>query len=90
MTTPQTHLPKMMYLRALETIDTCRPSQFFIWLGDDDEPQQEGWGVTEGDSWAVCIRDDENEFRLVTAQELRTVLLKALAYDELMKIGMDP
>ena len=51
--------------------------------GQDDAP---------GAGWTLRYSHDggDVEGRICTNEELRTILLKALAYDELMKIGLNP
>ena len=83
MTTPQTHLPKMLYLKAIELLDGLHPSEFYV-----SQEEQRDASAAE---WTLRYRYEGGDVdgRLFTNDELRTILLKALAYDEIMKIGLN-
>lgn len=75
----QDKVDKMTLLRALEMIDTCHPSEFYV-------TQREQWDAPNS-KWNLRYSFDggNTDGRLLTDKQLRLVLLKALAYDDLIK-----
>lgn len=71
-------LDKVTLLKALELIDTLHPSEFCV----STQPQTDQPEAT----WTIRYAYDAGDStgRLLSDQELRLVLLKALAYDDLV------
>lgn len=67
---------------VFELLDTIDPSGLYL-------TQEEQWDAPDA-AWTLRYRYDDGNAnrRILTDKELRTILIKALAYDELMKIGL--
>jgi hypothetical protein len=73
----------MLYLKAIEMLDGLHPSEFYVGHKEQHD--------APGARWTLRYRYDGGnvEGRMFTNDELRTILLKALAYDALMGIGLN-
>lgn len=75
---------KLELLKAIEMIDARHPSEFCV-------SQSEQWDQPNS-SWTVRYAYDTGNVsgRLISDRQLRLVLLKALAYDDLMSGILHP
>ena len=72
-------ISKLALLRALEMLDSLHPSEVYCSIKEQDDLPDSEWTLRYGYDCG-----DETG-RLLTDKQLRLIILKALAYDDLVK-----